>query len=258
MRIILFQPGRLFPAVRITQGCELMCDHCRGRFLQGMRYVSPPHLVDFALDLHEKGGVGILISGGFDRMGRLLLRDVLPAVAEIKRKTDLLINIHAGQVDADTAEAIYSAGVDVASLDLVGDAATISEIFHLPLRPEDYLRSAILLKDAGVDVVPHITMGLHRGEFRGEWKALEMTMELEPDVLVLNGLVSGPVEGLKTVPVEFMSEARKRFRGRLVLGCMYERRAPFVDTARELNFDGAVSPGREALPACCALIRKFI
>ena len=66
MKIFFYYPGKAFPGVSLTgPDCWLRCDHCRGRYLEGMLHVTEPsEFINLASDLRSKGARGLLISGG--------------------------------------------------------------------------------------------------------------------------------------------------------------------------------------------------
>ena len=249
-----FMPGARFPAVTIDRDCSLMCDHCRGGFLDGMTLTaSPEALHSFGMGLAERDGTGVLISGGFDGEGRLGIGPFLPSIRRLSDETDLILNVHSGFLDAEGADALASAGVDIVSVDLIGDARTIRDIYHLERDPADHLETGRCVLDAGMELVPHVTMGLHRGELVGERTAVSMAVELGAKALIMNALVESVLPGLDAPPVDLMSWARGEFDGRLLLGCMYPRGRGFVEAAEGAGFDGAVAPGGDALEGCCAM-----
>jgi len=252
--MLRFMPGARFPAVTIDRDCPLMCDHCKGNLLDGMTLTdSPEALLSFGRGLADDGGIGMLISGGFDPSGRLGIGPFLPAVRRLSDETDLIFNVHSGFLDKDAADGLASAGVDIISLDLIGDARTVREIYHLDAGPSDYLETGRRAMDAGMDLVPHVTMGLHRGKLLGERKAVSMAVNLGARALIMNALVDGALPGMDSPPADLMSWSREEFDGRLLLGCMYPRGKGFVETAEAAGFDGAVAPGGDALSGCCAM-----
>ena len=89
-----------YHAVSITGTlCELDCDHCEGLLLKNMHAANNPgDLVDFAMRAFNRGDKGLLISGGCDRKGKLPWSNFLNAIEHIKKKTNLQVTIHAGQV----------------------------------------------------------------------------------------------------------------------------------------------------------------
>ena len=140
-KITFFLPGMFFlngvtgkyPAVSITGNrCALHCEHCKGTLLTSMIHSeTPEQLVERCLFQWEKGAIGLLISGGCDRMGGLPWKAFLPAIEEIKQKTNLFISVHSGIVDAATAGGLKEAGVDQALVDIIGDDETYQAIYHV-------------------------------------------------------------------------------------------------------------------------------
>jgi hypothetical protein len=136
-----------------------------------------------------------LISGGCDTEGSILnLKEFLPAIKEA-HEMGLIIKLHTGLVNQDTAKAIAGAGVDIASMEMVGEAETVKHIFGIIASPEDYLATFKDLQEAGVPhICPHVCVGLHDGELKGEFKAIEM-LASEVKVSTLAIIVLRPTKG---------------------------------------------------------------
>ncbi|NIA09946.1 MAG: radical SAM protein, partial [Nitrospiraceae bacterium] len=83
-----------------------MCKHCMGKYLHGMTTITNPEkLIDFCVNLEGRGGKGILVSGGSDSKGRIIgLEKSLNALKRVREETDLVIAVHAGYVDRETAD----------------------------------------------------------------------------------------------------------------------------------------------------------
>lgn len=188
-----------FPSVSITgTKCALNCLHCGRKYLSHMQAAeTPDKFIELCLREREKGARGVLISGGCDKKGRMLNLDkFLPAIKDVKEKTDLIIKLHTGFVDADLARRIVEAGVDVASMEFVGADESIHDIFGLDARISDYVDTFVNLKDAGMQhIAPHIAVGLHFGKLKGEARALELLKEskIAPSTLVI--IVFRPTKG---------------------------------------------------------------
>ncbi|MBU0514037.1 MAG: radical SAM protein [Proteobacteria bacterium] len=174
---MFFYDGRQgrFPALSVTGAqCDLNCGHCAGRLLGPMIDASDPEtLVKRAEAVARNGAQGILISGGCDSSGRLPWERFVKAVAWIKDRTNLTVAVHAGFVQKTQAEALKRAGVDTAMFDVIGDEATLREIYGLEgaTRVADSLSALVA---AGLRVAPHVVVGLHAGRLRGEEHAVEM------------------------------------------------------------------------------------
>jgi len=178
-----------FPSVSISgTACALACKHCEARYLEYMiPATTPDTLVMLGDKFAREKKPGLLISGGCDKIGRMLnLGKFLPA---IKRLHDLglIIKLHTGLVDEELAKGIADAGVDIASMEFVGDAGTVSEIFGISATPDDYAETFLMLQAAGIPfIAPHIAVCLHRGALRGEKRALSMLEKVvEPSTIAI-------------------------------------------------------------------------
>lgn len=178
-----------FVAVSATgRRCALRCEHCRGKLLAGMLHADgPEELLALAATVKARGGQGLLLTGGCDESGRVPLERHLPAVPRI-RASGLAVLAHCGLVSAPEAEALRDSGVDQALVDVIGDGETIRTVCHLDRDPEDYVRSLEHLASAGVAVAPHVVVGLHFGQLRGEGAALEAIARSGAERLVLVAL----------------------------------------------------------------------
>jgi lipoyl synthase len=183
-----------FVPISLTgRACELMCEHCKGRLLETMYpAASPSSLRNLADTLVERGCQGVLISGGADAEGRVPLSNYGEAIAALKAR-GLKVIVHSGLVDPDTAAMLKRAGADQVLIDMIGDADTIREVYHLHKTPADYAQSLYCLKDAGLAVAPHIVIGLHYGQVRGELEALRLISAANVEAIVL--VVLTPLQG---------------------------------------------------------------
>ena len=257
MALIVYEPGKTFPAVSVTgKACGLDCAHCSGKYLSGMAPATDPEsLWSFARRLAGRGGTGLLVSGGCDAEGRVPLERFLPVIGRVKRELDLKVNIHAGLCDEAFVQRLAAAKPDVISADVIGSDETVREVFGLEKGADDYWNSYAILLGAGLNVVPHITIGLRGGQDSGELAALERLREFKPKTLVLNILV--PTKGTafekRAVDsgraLEIVRDARGRLpEASIVLGCMRPRGlADFEMAAVESGIHGIVNPSRSAL-----------
>ena len=165
----------LYPAASITgDECQLQCDHCRGRLLPPMIAASSPEmLVQKALDLEKRGRLGLLVSGGSDHQGRLPWDRFYPALEEIARRTSLIITVHSGCLDRATARRLKDCGVSQALVDVIGDDDTARKICHLDQGSAPLWATLEHLLEVGLEVAPHIVLGLNQGRIQGEYQALE-------------------------------------------------------------------------------------
>ncbi|MCD6383586.1 MAG: radical SAM protein [Thermoplasmata archaeon] len=276
--IYLYKPGVDFPPVSVTgEFCSLKCKHCSAKYLKGMLPAKTgDDLLKIASEVERAGGAGLLLSGGSSPLGAVMFKEGhLRAVRWIKDNTNLIINLHPGLMKEKTAEEFASAGVDVVSLDIVGSAGAIREVFGLKKTPEDYFSAYRMWRELGVEVVPHITVGLNCGKDSGEEEALQFLTEEPPRSLVFLGFM--PTRG---TPFESCPPAEKNRilwlieRSRRVmkdtdvlLGCMRPREHRGIEIeAVERGASGIATPhprtGEELLRrgysvkvvrACCAV-----
>jgi len=263
----VFRPGERFPPISITgRRCELMCKYCLGRYLRGMIPAeSPSELLKLCSSLAKRGAEGVLISGGFDKHGVLPVRPFLSVIRAVKESLGLTIAIHPGLVDRELAEELFSAGVDIALFDIVGDEETIRNVIGLNKSPRDYAVSLRALREAGIPVLaPHVCLGVRGGELSGELEALKMARAVRPDVLVL--IIFVPTRGTPFWGREppspgdvgkLMAIARLMFPNTPVaLGCMRPRgpyKAEVDALAVRLGLDRIALPSRRALEEAEAL-----
>ncbi len=190
--IRFYNPKPRFPSVSVTgASCALRCKHCGGHYLAGMQGVdTPSKLKEFCVRHEANGGVGVLVSGGSDPQGRVPLGRFYGALDWIKENTGLIVNVHTGLLDSGQAEELASTGVDIVSADVVGIDETIKRVYGLDARVEDYAETLWALKEAQVrNIVPHICVGLDFGEIRGEALAIKLASDIEPEIIVILGLI---------------------------------------------------------------------
>lgn len=273
-----FYPGSSFPAISVTGGaCALRCKHCAGRYLEGMiPATTPGDLLAVAEALAERGASGFLLSGGNDPKGRLELSGFCEAIEEIKATTDLRINAHIGLAGSDEIRRLVGSGIDSFSVDVYGSSETVREVLGLEASPEDYLRVVRDLQGAGAPLVaPHICVGIHGGETRGEFKAVTMLSDFAPPVLVLISLIptrGTEYESARPPSAETMESVIRAAKAdlpgtKVVLGCMrskLDRRSeaglvragldglvlPAPSTVEALQAEGFVTKKRSV---CCAM-----
>jgi len=190
--------------------CELMCSHCKARLLSDMVDINS---ADFVLPddskrkenrimeillrhqnkVDEAKGMqtsvnGILISGGFDSLGRLTLDErILPELKEVKNKygREIKVFMHLGFADRQTAESLYECGIDGVLVNIFSDKYSIEEIYNLKgCNPGMFYKNARLLKEAGLRVSPHLIIGLGAGSLSGEYHSVKEIAESGADSCV--------------------------------------------------------------------------
>lgn len=187
-----------FPSISMSgNNCALHCKHCNHTYLNDMQNLTKPDkLLNECRKLSNNGTVGFLLSGGCNKNGEMLnLRKLLPVIKQIKSESDLIIKLHVGFVDKKLAEDIVSAGVDIASIEVVGSNETIKEIFDFNATTNSYINTLQNLESANIPyIVPHVCIGLHYGEISGEFNALKIIKEsCNPSLLVM--IIFRPTKG---------------------------------------------------------------
>jgi len=208
-----------YPAVSLTgKQCELQCEHCKGRLLDPMIQVSGPD--DFlrkAVYLQKRGSHGLLLSGGSDPHGRLPWAKYGDAIREAAETTGLYLSAHVGFPDQRTCEELKKNGVRQALLDVMGDEDTARRVYHL--QGLQTVREAVeSISRSGLQLAPHIVVGLHYGRIRGEEEALRMVSRFDPAVLVfvvLTPLKGTPMAGV--TPPSPLDAARLIAKARLLM-----------------------------------------
>lgn len=258
----------VFPAFSVTgAACALDCAHCQAKILAPMIPAGDP--AAFAARLRgmiaRDGLSGFLLSGGSNRRNEVPFDRYLPAIRAIKDDhPGIQVLAHTGLVDARRAAALKQAGVDVAMLDIIGDADTIRDVYHLGRPVADFEASLAHLVAAGLTVVPHVVAGLHFGALRGEERALEIIARYPTAAAILVVVMPAfATPGFGALDIAdgaaLFGTARQVLHDRLLmLGCARPHGAARVafDVAAVLaGFDGVAYPVDEAMRAARLLGR---
>jgi lipoyl synthase len=260
-----------FPAFSVTAGaCALDCDHCRAKILEPMIPATDPEMLDRKVrDLVLSQNLqGFLLSGGSNRCNEIKYERYYPIVERLKRDFPYLkIAIHSALIDGQRAKLMESAGVDAAMMDVIGAEETIRQVYHLDRGVDDFEAALAALTSTRMEIVPHIVVGLHYGEVRGEPNALDIVSRHPVHSLVLVVIMpiyAGPgtfrVPATEDVGRIFLT-ARKRLADRpVLLGCarppgMHKR---IVDAyAVMAGLDGIAFPAEGAVALAEAIGRPW-
>ncbi len=260
-----------FPAFSITAGgCALNCDHCQKKILEPMIPATNPGMLDRKVrDLIMLQGLqGFLLSGGSNRHNEIQYERYMPVVEGLKRDfPNLKIAIHTALLDEEHARSMESAGVDTAMMDVIGAEETIKQVYHLDRPVDDFEKTLAALCSTGMEIVPHIVVGLHYGEILGEANALDIVSRHAIHSLVLVVIMpfyakDGTFKTPETGDVgRIFAEARGRIPDRQVLlGCarppgMHKR---VTDTyAVMAGLDGIAFPADGAVAVAEAIGRPY-
>ena len=189
----IFIPNKRFPAISITGSeCSLHCEHCNKKYLDDMKPIlNNSELKSYLLELYKNDGIGVLLSGGCLPDGSVPLLNFLDTIKEVKKKTNLIINAHTGLLSEETAKQLAVAGVDIVSFDVTVDKDIINDIYHLNKNIGDYKKAISLLQKYGINIVPHICIGLFYGKIHKELETIKFLKEsgLNPSLIVMNALI---------------------------------------------------------------------
>ncbi len=264
-------PGNKFPSISLTGSeCSLSCAHCDKYYLDHMLDGSSPEkLLEICYELEKNGAIGCLLSGGLDENAAVPFEKFLDAIAEIKKETNLVINAHTGLLSRSIAQKLGKIGVDVASVDVIGDERTIKEVYGLDKTPEDYFNNLVMLKQSGISyIAPHVCLGIHFGEIVGELNALEMARQINPDEIVIIGLIPTRETLMEHIPApspetfaQIVAIARLMFpKIPLSVGCMRPKGRMRIEIDKQIVKSGAdrlVLPTRSALRELAELNLKI-
>jgi len=243
---------------------------------------TPEDLIAVCEDIRGKGGVGCLISGGCLPDGSVPLERFTEAIARIKREFGLTVVVHTGIVNEHVARGLKKAGVEAALIDVIGSDETIQDVYQLKAKVKDYDKSLKILHDSKIPIVPHVLVGLHYGEIKGEIQALKMISKYNPAAVIIIALMpikETPMENVNPPSpeaiVRVITAARFMFPTTpLVLGCarpLGEHRIKTDILSLKAGINAIVFPTEEAiqlaksiglkatyLPICCSQIYENV
>ena len=178
-----------FPAFSITGGaCGLNCDHCQKKILEPMIPALNPESLDSQVrHMVERESLnGFLLSGGSNKKNEINYGRYLPVIEKLKRDfPHLRVAIHSALMDEPRAKAMEAAGVDTVMMDVIGANETIRDVYKLDRPVEDFEATLAALCATGMEVTPHIVIGLHYGHILGEANALDIVSRYPVTALVL-------------------------------------------------------------------------
>lgn len=240
------RPAGTVPISVTGTACSLQCSHCGGRYLEHMKTIDR---LDSVISSPEV--TSILLSGGCNSDGQVPL---VPEIGMVRLKIaetgrNIKINAHPGVVGEEEALAI-GAFASVVSFDFVLDDATIREAFGGHRTGQDYVNALHNLRKGKAKVVPHVLIGLYKGEVRGEYEAVEFLAREGIEELIFIVFIPTPRTRWEHLPSPDVDEvlrliawARIQNPGmKITLGCMRPK-----GTYREKLDTNAVRAGVDAI-----------
>ena len=203
-----------FINISLTGGkCQLMCSHCKALLLKDMvdindfpqfkssnksviksenknkEEIKTNRLKDIINHFGQGTVKGILVSGGFDRYGRLPLDlKVIEEIKELKYlvKEKIKIFIHLGFVNDEEIKLIKGSCIDGALVNIFSDRHAIEEVYNLKgFAPQDFYTNLKKIKNSGIKVAPHLILGLgSMADIRGEFVSIDEIAKTGADCLV--------------------------------------------------------------------------
>ena len=182
--------------------CELMCSHCRALLLKDMIDIDSCNVTKSSSgqnpdneDLYEKNRIikilekygsnnvrGLLISGGFDKDGKLPLNDrIFGEIRQTREKfgENIRIFLHLGFASPEVAKAVYECRIDGVLVNVFSDSHVIGKVYNLKdCTPEMFYNNVRFLKESGLNVSPHLIIGLSDNGIAGEYESLKAISEI--------------------------------------------------------------------------------
>jgi uncharacterized radical SAM superfamily protein len=258
-KVNFFITSNVFPSLSITgSSCALKCKHCKGKLLEALVPATTcDELEKKALALYRRGAKGILLTGGCDERGRVPIMSLIPAIKKLREKTGLILIAHTGFISSDEAAMLKDSGLDGIGFDVIGDMETVKEVYGLEVSEKEYTDSLRAISGSGLIIFPHVCVGLHFGELRGEYRALELINSINPATIIITGLmpVAGtPMAHIKPKPSDFekvINRAKEMFPDApVVLGCAHSSgkdRAEIEKIALRGGVSGIAAPTMQTI-----------
>ena len=270
-----------FAAFSVTGAkCDCRCAHCNAGLLQSMADVSTTEKFIFQADKAVSTGcTGILVSGGSGIDGSVPLLPHIDGISYAKKK-GLKVLTHTGLLDQATAYALKSANVDQVLLDVIGSEKTIRSVYGIEKTPDDFFNSMRFCKNAGLEMAPHLVIGLDFGKIEGEYRAIDLISQGGAENLVLVVLVPKRGTRMADIPPPPLPEVIDVFRYasdnlkncRISLGCArpHSYSTALEKAAVDLGFEAIAYPHEETIgyakrlgleivffEECCSLAGSF-
>lgn len=260
----VYYPGNEFPSISVTgTKCDINCKYCNKIFLAHMKSAeSPEDLLKICFELNSQKAKGLLVSGGYNKRGVVPLIPYISAIDKIKKETNLILNLHTGLVSQEEVELIASTGTKqtIISFDLVQDNKVINDIIGLPksISAKTYEESFNFLVDAGLEVIPHISIGMNYGKYSIEAidKAIEISLNANVKTMVFLGLIpkkgtemanSQPPSSIDFQKILLYSVLKSVGKTEISVGCMRNKSEELDIASIDAGINRIQIPRRNAL-----------
>ncbi|HAE40783.1 MAG TPA: radical SAM protein [Candidatus Riflebacteria bacterium] len=211
------KPAKTLSVSLTDHECQQKCAHCHGHYLKGMQMLS--QLRTDSLSNYE----AVLISGGSSKTGSVPIVEHIDKILKLPER--LQVNLHTGFQPVEPLLPLKSIK-PIVSFDLPGSDAVIRDVFKLPYSVQDF-RELFINYAKHFETVPHICIGLSRGQNSGEEGTIDFLagLQLKQAVFIIFRPTPGtefsdarPPEPARVTDV--LKYAREKLSCELLLGCM--------------------------------------
>jgi len=242
-----------FAALSLSgSSCRRGCAHCNGLLLQNMLDAGTIEKFMACIDkLADNGCRGVLISGGSDKNGAVSLLPFMEGI-DYAKKRGLTTVVHTGLLDRETTIRLKAVNAGKILLDVIGSEKTIRSVYGLEKTLEDYYQSMFYCRETGLELAPHLVVGLNFGKIDGEYNAIDMVKKAGAENFVL--VVLTPKRGTKMQDISpppldevlqvFSYAANTLPNVKISLGCTkpFEYSAELEKAAIDLSFYSIAYP----------------
>lgn len=270
-----FVVHKKFNVISVSGGsCSLNCFYCGTKYIQSMEPAMREEvLYKIIMEKYERGIKGFLISGGFDKEGKLINIDkIVKTLKMIKKelKDEIVFNIHPGLVDRDIIEEMTDV-IDMVDFEFAYSPKAFESKGLQGKTREDYVKTLESLVEYGPKyIVPHIMLGLPNDEVD---EAIKIAANFRP--YLINFLVFIPTNGTlsSNFPMPKLSDILDKIRlgSRLMnkkvsLGCMrpYKIKEELDKVVKDedlveriANPSHKIAKELKMYDACCSLPEKY-
>ena len=211
------RPAKTLSVSLTDHECQQKCAHCQGHYLKGMQMLSQLKTDSFS-DYDA-----VLISGGSSKTGSVPITEHIDKILRLPER--LRINLHPGFQPVAPLLQLKSRN-PIVSFDLPGSDAVIRDVFKLPYSAREFQELFVSYSKHFV-TVPHVCIGLNRGQNSGEENTIDFLSGLQLDQAVF--IIFRPTPGTEFADasppeparvIEVLKYARRKLNCELLLGCM--------------------------------------
>lgn len=275
-KVIAFTPSTKYIPVSITGTyCSLNCLNCGGKYLRTMVPAITPHkLYQFILKHWERGGYGVLLSGGFNSEGYLPLNEeYLRVIKNIRNKTNLVLSIHLGLAPKHLVDKLYEVGIDFIDFEIPPSDNYLKYVKGLHRYGiSDYLNLFEYMLSYRHDfAIPHIILGNKFNSLKDEINTLLSIINLKPELItfLIEAHLYTDWKNLFNRVRRVIKLARKVFVNEIALGCMrpfkfknliddYLISKGYVDRIASPRIALIKKHNLKVIKLCCSVPRRYL